>query len=328
MSKMSTEDAPVRHTLHGGTMGTRYSAVFYAGASLDLAALSASLFAAVDQVDRQMSTWKPDSDLNRLNAAPLGTWVSLPREVMHVLDTALRIGQRSGGAFDITVGDRVAAWGFGAYAVAEPQVGTAARMASHEPGRNAPPCGLELDLVQSQARRCAPVSLDLSGIAKGFGVDELARVMNAAGVSRWLVGIDGEMRGKGCKPDGSPWIVAHERPEPGIREAMGAIELTDLAVATSGTYRHFRRIDGKTVSHTIDPASGMPVGSHIASVTVLAETCMDADAWATALLVMGPESGLRLARIRGMEAIFVSPDGVMMSSADIEEQSTPAPSGP
>ena len=205
MSKTSTEADLVRHTLHGETMGTRYSVVFYAEASFDLAALSAALFAAVDRVDRQMSTWKPDSDLNRLNASPVGEWVALPRELVHVLDTALRIGQRSSGAFDIAVGDKVAAWGFGAHACAEPPANVGTMLVSHAAvGAKSPPV-LELDLVQARARRSAPVSLDLSGIAKGFGVDELALVMNATGIVRWLVGIDGEMQQAG-------WLAVDGRP--------------------------------------------------------------------------------------------------------------------
>jgi FAD:protein FMN transferase len=305
MSKMSIEQGDQRYALSGPTMGTRYSAVFYAADHFDTAPLAAALLAAVDQVDRQMSTWKPDSDLNRLNRAPLGEWVSLPRALMSVLDTGLRIGQRSGGAFDIGVGEHVAAWGFGANAAPEsarPSAAMATRPA------------VELDLVHAGARRIAPASFDLSGIAKGYGVDELARIMNAFGMARYLVGIDGEMRGKGTKPDGTPWMVAHERPVPGIREAMGAIELPDLAVATSGNYRHFHVIDGKTISHSIDPRSGLPVENGIASVTVLAKTCMEADAWATALLVKGPETGLPLARVLGMDAIFVHADGTVTAS--------------
>ena len=306
MSKMSIDAELVRQTLNGETMGTRYSAVFHAPATDVDAPLSAALFAAVDRVDQQMSTWKPGSDLNRLNAAPVGEWITLPGPVMSVLDTALRIGQRSSGAFDIGVGEAVANWGFGAHARAGHP------LLSRSGSRSQPP--LELDMASNRARRCTPVSLDLSGIAKGYGVDELARVMKAFGITSWLVGIDGEMRGKGTKPDGTPWIVAHERPTPGIREAMGAIELTDLAVATSGTYRQFRQVDGRTISHTINPAIGAPVVNTVASVTVLAQTCMEADAWATALLVMGPEKGIPLARIMGMDAIFVHADGRIETS--------------
>lgn len=305
---MSTETDFTRHALNGETMGTRYSVVFHADRVLDLASLPSALFEAVDRVDRQMSTWKPGSDLNRLNAEPVGTWITLPQELMQVLEMAQRIGQRSGGAFDISVGERVAAWGFGAHA-AKGRPCKAESVQGHADGH-----AFELDLALRRARRLRPVSLDLSGIAKGFGVDELGRVMMRFGITRWLVGIDGEMRGSGRKPDGSPWIIAHERPVPGLREAMGAIELTNLAVATSGTYRHFHTVGGRTVSHSIDPRSGLPVANTVASVTVLTQTCVEADAWATALLVMGPDKGLALARIIGMDAIFVLADGAVRSS--------------
>ena len=107
-----------------------------------------------------------------------------------------------------------------------------------------------------------PLSLDLSGIAKGYGVDEMARVMEAFAIPSWLVGIDGEMRAKGLKPDGSPWAVALERPERGTRDAMGVIELTDMAVATSGNYRHWVDVGGKTLSHTMNPENRSAAGKY------------------------------------------------------------------
>jgi thiamine biosynthesis lipoprotein len=151
--------------------------------------------------------------------------------------------------------------------------------------------------------------LDLSGIAKGFGVDELARVMRAAGLSSWLVGIDGEMRAAGGKPDGNPWAVGHERPDRDTRSLMGVIELDDSAVATSGDYRHVVEIDGGRHAHTIDPRRDAPLANNIASVTVVAPTAMAADAWATALMVLGGEAGAVLARRVGVSAIFVSKQG-------------------
>lgn len=308
MSKMSTDTLPTRHTLSGETMGTRYSAVFFANPDCDLAALSRALFEAVDRVDQQMSTWKPDSDLNRLNHAPLGSWVTLPPQVLQVLEMAQRIRARSGGAFDVSVGESVAAWGFGAHAATE-WPDPASVMPTRAAGG-----AFELNTPLRRARLLRRASLDLSGIAKGFGVDELGRVMARFGITQWLVGIDGEMRAGGSKPDGSPWLVAHERPQPGIREAMGAFELTDLAVATSGTYRHFHGTGGRAISHTIDPRTGLPIATAVSAVTVLAQTCMEADAWATALLVMGPEKGMPLARIMGMDAIFVLADGTVQSS--------------
>ena len=186
----------VRHALSGPTMGTRYSAVFFAPEGTDTEALAAGLFEAVDRVDRQMSTWKADSDLNRLNAAPVGNWVAIPRELTIVLAASLRIGRASNGAFDIGVGDLVAAWGFGSVGP-KPDVSRIAGLAGQL--RPAATKTLELDEVGRRARKHAPLSLDLSGIAKGYGVDEMARVMEAFAVPSWLVGIDGEMRAKGTE---------------------------------------------------------------------------------------------------------------------------------
>jgi len=305
--KMSIEVAPMRrHALNGPTMGTRYAAVFFAPEGMAMEALAAALFAAVDRVDRQMSGWKPESDLNRLNAAPVGAWVAIPRELMTVLAEALRIGRATQGAFDIGLGALVSAWGFGP---GQPEHRDIA-VASARPGI-ATTEALQLDATASRARKLAPLTLDLAGIAKGFGVDEMARVMDAFGIRAWLVGIDGEMRARGLKPDGTPWAVAHERPDRHRREAMGVIELTDMAVATSGNYRHWREVDGTVVSHTMDPAARAPVTNGIASASVLAPSCMAADAWATAVMVLGAEPGLALIRAAGLDAILVGQDGAV-----------------
>jgi thiamine biosynthesis lipoprotein len=306
---MSTEPrAAERRSLSGPTTGTRYSAVFFAPGDADERKLAAAVQATLDRVDRQMSTWKPESDLNRLNDAAIDVWVPVPAELMCVLQASLRIGRQSQGAFDIGVGDLVGAWGFGAHAamsgsstpcpaVSQPAITSAA---------------LELDPYLRRARKHASLALDLSGIAKGFAVDEMARVMRQFAIPAWLVGIDGEMRAAGVKPDGMSWAVAHERPVRGVREAMGVIELDDQAVATSGNYRHYRDVGGRTISHTMDPRSGLPLENGLASVTVLAETCMEADAWATAFLVMGEVAGPRLAQVMNMDAIFVLANGTVL----------------
>jgi len=289
-------------------MGTRYSAVFFASGELDEQKLAAALFKAVDRIDRQMSTWKPDSDLNRLNDAATNVWVPVSAELMCVLQASLRIGRQSQGAFDIGVGDLVSAWGFGARAAASGDL----QCGPLVPRRIMTTEALELDPHLRRARKHAPLALDLSGIAKGFAVDEMARVMRQFAIAAWLVGIDGEMRAAGVKLDGTPWAVAHERPVRGVREAMGVIELQDRAVATSGNYRHYRDIGTRTISHTMDPRSGLPLENGLASVTVLAATGMEADAWATAFLVMGETAGPRLARVMGMDGIFVLANGTVL----------------
>jgi thiamine biosynthesis lipoprotein len=301
----------VRRALNGPTMGTRYAAVFFAPEGMATDPLAAALFEAVDRVDRQMSTWKSGSDLNRLNAAPVGEWVAIPRELMTVLVEALKIGRATKGAFDIGVGALVSAWGFGP----GPRHPDESRIAAASTlPRAATTETLQLDVTASCARKVAPLTLDLSGIAKGFGVDEMARVMDASGIRSWLVGIDGEMRARGLKADGTAWAVAHERPDRHSREAMGVIELTDMAVATSGNYRHWVEVDGKLLSHTMDPGTRRPIANGIASVSVLAGTCMAADAWATAFIVLGAETARKLATDMEMETIFVFDDGTVSST--------------
>jgi thiamine biosynthesis lipoprotein len=307
MSKMCTEPSNVSHlhgcTFSGDTMGTRYSARLFAE-PIDQTLVGAALFAAVDAVDRQMSTRKPDSDLSRLNAAPVGHWVPVPAGLAIVLAEAVRIGRDSGGAFDIGVGDLVNDWGFGP---TEPCHDPARRAAASGRRRLSAMDSLEFDEAGECVRKLAPVTLDLSGIAKGFGVDELARCLERFGIASYLVGIDGELRVRGSKPGGEPWTVAVERPDFEKRDVMGVLALSDTAVATSGDYRHWIEFKGAKLSHTMDPRTGEPLRNRIASVTVLAKQCVDADAWATALMVMG-DSGPDFARARGMDALFVMRD--------------------
>lgn len=286
----------------GATMGTRYSARFAAPPQADLRGLATALEAAVTAVDRQMSNWRADSDLMRLNQAAPARWVAIPPELATVLARALEIGRETGNAFNIGVGDLVAAWGFGpAAAPVLQQPAAVPRPPAH--------ALLELDLPNGRARKLAPVTLDLCGIAKGFGVDELGRVLDAQGLTSWLVGIDGELRTRGTRPDGSAWTIALEAPRDDLRTAMGVVELADAAVATSGDYRHWALVDGRRVSHTMDPRSGAPLQGGLAAVTVIAGCCMDADAYATALMVAGEGEGLPLARRLGLDALFVSRAG-------------------
>jgi len=302
-----------RRAINGPAMGARWSAVFYANESFDAAVLAADLQQAVDDVEREMSAWRPDSDVERLNRAPVGVWTDVPRNLMRVLQEALLVGELSGGAFDIGVGDLVKAWGLGAGSRTPDAGGIASLSGRHW---SPPPQSLQLDPVALKARKLAPLRLDLSGIAKGFGVDELDRVMTAAGLSSWLVGIDGEMRASGRKPDGKSWSVGHERPSLDKRSLMGVIELDDCAVATSGDYRHGVEIDGRRHAHTIDPRRATPLANDLASVTVLAPTAMAADAWATALMVLGAQAGSALARRIGLLAIFVNKEGEAHAGGD------------
>ena len=294
-----------RTTLHGPSMGTRWSVTLDADTTLNLAVLRQDLAAAVEQVDDQMSPWKPSSDLVRLNRAPIGTWVNLPAEMLEVLDCALEVQRLSGGAFDPGVGALVDAWGFGA--VRDAPDAAAIRAARQPMPATAHPAQqtLELDRPAGRARKHAAVQLDLCGIAKGYGVDCMAAVLQRHGVPHALAALDGELRAVGTQASGTPWAVALEQPEAGRRAVHGVIELDNLAVATSGDYRRFLQVGESRLAHTMDARRGAPVNNSVASVTVLARTCMQADAWATALLVAGPGEGLAMAQRMGLDALFL-----------------------
>lgn len=381
MSKTSIEWSPGarlnRCRASGATMGTRYGAQFYAPPTADARTIAAALDAAVRAVDAQMSNWKADSDLSRLNRATPGSWTPICANLAAVLVRAREIGRETDNAFNIGVGTLVDRWGFGPGAAANRQADnewaanrqaagrhtvdrrtvarhmvdrhtadrqTAARQTEdgrtpdRQPARPAGPANglsgaidarrrasilrgpvpspcrpidelLEVDVARGRARRLADVAFDLCGIAKGFGVDELARVLDRHDIGAWLVGIDGELRARGCKPDGSPWAIALEAPDYDRRGAMGAIDLVDAAVATSGDYRHWADFGGERLSHTMDPRAGAPLRGGIASVTVVAPTCTDADAYATALMVLGAQAGRAHAERHGLDALFVVRDG-------------------
>ena len=299
-----------RTTLHGPTMGTRWSVTVDADASQDLAALQQDLAAAVAQVDDQMSPWKPDSALMRLNHAPVDTWVDLPAELREVLVCALDICRLSAGTFDPGVGAMVDAWGFGAVRDAPDAAAIhTARQAAPRPTHEC----LELDLPAGRARKRCPLQLDLCGIAKGYAVDRMTAVLQQHGVPQALVALDGELRAVGSQASGVPWAVALESPEAGRRTAHGVIELHDLAVATSGDYRRYLEVGNARLAHSMDARRAAPVNNAVASVTVLARTCMHADAWATALLVAGPGEGLAMAQRMGLEALFLlrRPEGLV-----------------
>jgi thiamine biosynthesis lipoprotein len=165
-----------------------------------------------------------------------------------------------------------------------------------------------LEFDGDHVRKVEPIALDLNGIAKGYGVDRLAETLRDHGIVDALVGIDGEMRAMGLRPDGEAWTIAVEAPDPERRTPHSILALQDAAVATSGDYRHWVEVQGRRLSHTMDPRRGAPLIASPASVTVVARTCAEADAWATVLMVLGPDRGAALARRSGLDALFLLRD--------------------
>jgi FAD:protein FMN transferase len=322
MLKTATETRGL--VLSGPTMGSRWEVrVDDPLADADRARLQAALQAAVDEVDAQMSTWQPDSALMRLNAAPLNVWLPLPRALLTVLAAGLSVSAATDGAFEMNMGASVRAWGFGP----DPIDLSAIRAASAAP-RICATDALHLDEAMCLARKTAPMSLDLCGIAKGYGVDRLTDTARAQGLTHALCAIDGEVRALGGRRDGQPWAVGIDSPIHAERGSHSVIALTDAAVATSGTYRHFIDIRGQRLAHTMNPTTGTPVVNSAASVTVLGQTCMIADAMATALLVMGAKKGAELAAAQGLHSLFLVPQGQELLASGTGIFSTPVASGP
>lgn len=291
--------------LRGETMATRWSLRAVSSPT----GAAAGVQAALDRVVAQMSQWELESDLSRFNRAPVGEWRMLPVEFARVLRAGLDVCDASAGAFDPAMGALSDAWGFGA-AAAPRRAPDAAVTASMIAAKGA----VELDRPGLRARRTGQARLDFSGIAKGFGVDLAAEWLLANGVRHFLLEVGGELRGHGVKPDGQPWWVDLELP-PGVALPPMRVALHGLSVATSGDYRRWLDSDGARHAHTLDPRTGRPVGNGIRAATVLHAQCMLADAWATALTVLGPEAGMAAARRENLAARIVSDDGELLSPA-------------
>ncbi|WP_454831967.1 FAD:protein FMN transferase [Pseudoxanthomonas wuyuanensis] len=306
-------------TLGGETMGTTWSVKLVVSPRADLHALHAGIQAQLDRVVAQMSTWEAESDISRFNASAAGSWQALPQEFFTVLSCALEIARDSDGAFDPTLGPLVDLWGFGP--VQSPRrVPDAATLAATRQR-----CGWQRLVVQSpphRVRQPGSLHLDLSAIAKGYGVDLVAGHLRDRGIASALVEVGGELYGYGRKPDGAPWrVLVESSPDEEAADEdfePRVLALEGFAVATSGDRWHRFEQQGTRYAHTLDPRSGQPVEHAPAAVTVVADSAMRADAWATALTVLGPQQGLRLAETRQLAARFA-----LRTNAGMEEMATP-----
>jgi len=288
------------HQRHGVTMGTTWSARIVAPPGMPVRAWQDGVQRCLDEVDAQMSTYKPDSALSRFNTAPAGTWQSVPDECFAVIAQALRLAQETGGAYDPTVGPLVNLWGFGPDAAPARTPSDEALAAARERVGWWKP---RLNEAARQLFQPGGVYIDLSSIAKGHGVDRAGEWLDRAGAQAWLVEVGGEMKAHGAKPDGSPWRVGIERPD-GSGAYDHVIALGGRAIATSGDYRRRYAQDGVVRSHHIDPRSGVPVAHAVASVSILAARAIDADPLGTAMTLLGPDEGLAFARERDLAVLF------------------------
>jgi thiamine biosynthesis lipoprotein len=295
-----------RQRLAGGTMGTTWSVLYADVEGVSGARLQDEIEAELLAINAAMSTYLTDSEITALNRAPGPVSRELSPAFATVLQAALGVSSDTGGAYDVTVGPLVELWGFGARD-SDDRVPDSAAIAEAA-GR----VGFERlgwDPERRRLQRPAGMEIDLSSIAKGYAVDRVLEILRENGVTRALVEIGGELRTMGGRPEGGPWRLAVESPLPGAPRALEALAVTDGAVATSGDYRNFFVVDGTRYAHIVDPRSGYPVAQELLSVTVIDDSCMLADAWATALLVLGRDAALALAQARDLAVYLVTRAG-------------------
>jgi thiamine biosynthesis lipoprotein len=323
--------APAEATLGGPTMGTTWSLRLDARdrTRRDVGRARAAVVARLERVEALMSTWREDSELSRFNRHASLEPFPVSEETWAVLELARDVTARSGGAFDVTARPLVAAWGFGAGARAPGHGPDAAELSALR--SRVGPDAIALDRERRTVRKRRPdVECDLSAVAKGFAVDEGVRALEALGWDAFLLEVGGEVAARGERPGGGPWRVGIERPDPAGRAVHTRVALHDRAMATSGDYRSFYEHEGRRLAHLIDPRTGRPIEHGLASVSVVHRRAALADAWATALAVLGPEAGPALAEREGLAAFFlvrVGPDA-FASRATSAFHALPGPASP
>ena len=306
--------SPRAIVVSGPTMGTTYTVkVVPTTTAIDAAQVRESVEQVLARIDRQMSIYRPDSEISLFNASSSTDWMTVSPELAIVVSRSLAIGAASGGALDITVGPLVDLWGFGPSGErngipADEEIVAARRKTGLQ--------HLHVSLQTHSLRKdIEELRVDLNAVAPGFAVDEIASRLKQLGVERFMIELGGEVTARGLNAEGEPWRVAVERPvdEPSVPYCI--LALRDAAVATSGDYRHYYSYENRRYSHTIDPRTGHPVEHALGAVVVVAPSTFDADAWATALNVLGPDAGLVLAMQQGMAAMFVLRVGTRLRRA-------------
>ena len=287
--------------------GTAFASSYHvkvvdAGAAFSEETGPAAVQALLDELDIVLSTYKPDSELNRLNRQAVGTPFVVSATLWRVLEVSKQIHELTEGAFDPTVRPLVDLWGFGPVDTND-RIPTDAEIAALK--RRLGFDKIELQSGNIVVRR-ADVTLDLSAIGGGYAADRVAELLEMAGATNYMVEITGEIRVRGHNRDGKPWRLAVERPTDIRGGVEKVLRVTDTGLATSGDYRNYFERDGVRYSHEIDPRTGRPITNNLASITVFAATAAEADALATALMVMGPERARRFGEANDLALFLVT----------------------
>ena len=295
--------------LDGKTMGTFWRVSVIGVDEAKAQALRAKVQAQLDADDRLLSTWKNDSALMRFNhAADTRPW-PVSEAMADIVTLSLRIGAKTHDAMDITVGPLVNLWGFGpdkqpvatpdaqAIAAAKARTGLQHLQVINQSGRQF----LQKDIPD--------LFVDLSTVGEGYAADHLARLMEQEGISRYLVSVGGALVSRGMNGEGKPWRVAIQKPTDQENAVQAIVDINGHGISTSGSYRNYYELDGKRISHVIDPQTGQPITHKLVSVTVIAPTALEADGWDTGLMVLGPEKAQQVVREQGLAVYMIVKEG-------------------
>jgi thiamine biosynthesis lipoprotein len=288
--------------LTGATMGTQYNVKYLPIDGISSEQLQREIDSLLIHVNKLMSTYDSSSELSRFNQSRSEEPFPLSQGTLDVLHEAVRLGQLSDGILDVTIGPLVNLWGFGPKA--RPVKIPSDELIESTKSRT----GLDkLLLLSGAAKKLNPdLYVDLSTIAKGYGVDEVADLLESHGITNYLAEIGGEMRLSGYKENQQPWIIAVEKPVTNERAVQRFLSIGNNAIATSGDYRNFYEENGVRYSHLINPKTGYPIQHNLVAVTVVHRSCMIADGLATAINVMGVEKGLEFANSLNVAALLIS----------------------
>ena len=302
LALVACSQGPQQTELQGPTMGTSWSVKLVSEKAVDGDSVQAGIQQQLDLVNGLMSNWDAQSEVSQFNRASAGCY-PISSHTFEVADVSMQLAELSDGLFDVTVGPLIELWGFGTEFTAEQmpsqeQIDLALQRVDHD------------FLALSPGEWCKSIDglfVNLSATAKGYGVDLVADFLEAEGFDSYLVEVGGELKVSGSNLQGTPWRVGIEKPAADSSEQMvqGVIDLNRGAVATSGDYRNYFEVDGQIYSHVIDPRTGYPIPHELASVTVIHDSALWADGWATALLAMGPDIGMRMANAIGLRVFMV-----------------------
>lgn len=296
------------HQLSGTAMGTRWC-VQYVGPPLhDTAIVYKQAESVFDRIVQQMSHWEPNSHLSRFNRASPGTWHAIPHEFFHVLEKAIHVSRLTDGAYDVTIGRWIHAEGFGAESADFGPFEEVELLRGDSGCDNNKPGGwkrLRLDSQTKSIFQPGGLALNLSSIAKGYAVDLVSECLMSIGLHHHLIELGGELRGEGVKPNGQPWWCQVENTTNSESLPQTIVALNRLSVATSGDSVHYRvKQDGSRISHLLDPRSSQAASAEVVAVSVFLPSCMEADAWATALYILGAEEGIRSANRHRIPVLY------------------------